>query len=99
MSEVSQKTKSFDYSGFSSDRKIMLFDLSSDGHHPGYIQHLIQFWGEQDLPGSLNIVVSPKFIQQHTHIVDLASLYGQGSVNFVPIAVAEEAAFFLAPVI
>ncbi|MBO3457599.1 glycosyltransferase [Aetokthonos hydrillicola CCALA 1050] len=70
----------------------MLFNLSTSGHHPSYILHLIRFWGEHDLPGSLNIVVSPKFIQQHTDIVDLARKYGQEKVNLVPITIDETAA-------
>jgi glycosyltransferase involved in cell wall biosynthesis len=70
----------------------MLFNLSTSGHHPSYILHLVRFWGEHDLPGSLDIVVSPKFIEQHIDIVDLARKYGQERVNLVPITVAEVAA-------
>lgn len=92
MSQVSQNTICIDRTRKSSDRKIILFDLVTDGHHPGYIQHLIHYWGESDFLGTLDVIVSPKFIQKHTDIVDLAAKYGQGRVNLVPITVVEEAA-------
>ncbi|KYC41559.1 glycosyl transferase family 1 [Scytonema hofmannii PCC 7110] len=95
MPELSQNsTLWIDRNQIGSDRKIMLFNLATDGHHPGYIQHLINFWGERGGPGCLDVVVSPKFMQRHTDIVNLASKYGQDRVNFVPISVAEETAFF-----
>ena len=89
MLKVSNKSIRLEYSH--SDRKIMLFDLVIDGHHAGYIYHLIRFWGEQELPGTLDIVVAPKFIQQHKDVVDLAAKYSN-RVNLVPITAKEEAA-------
>lgn len=76
----------------SSDRKLMLFDLSIYGHHPSYIQHLIEYWYKQRLSGSLDIVVSPKFIQEHSDVVSRASELSQANINFVAIAPVEEAA-------
>ncbi|MDZ8187292.1 MAG: glycosyltransferase [Nostoc sp. ChiSLP02] len=69
----------------------MIFDLDIRGHHPGYIQHLIKYWSEQELPGQLDIVVSPKFVQKHSGIVDIAADSSQGNIKFVPITLAEEA--------
>ncbi|MCA1994989.1 MAG: glycosyltransferase, partial [Coleofasciculus sp. S288] len=73
------------------NKKFMLFDLSIRGHHPSYIQHLINHWYEQELSGHLDIVVSPKFIKEHSDVVDLASSYQQGSVTFTAITPEEEA--------
>jgi glycosyltransferase involved in cell wall biosynthesis len=73
-------------------QKLMFFDLSINGHHPAYIQHLIQFWGESKLPISLDIVVSPKFIQHHADITDLAIEYSHKCIRFVPILEEEETA-------
>lgn len=75
-----------------SDRNIMLFDLSINGHHPAYIRHLIYYWGEKNLPGYLNIVVSPQFIQHHSDVVALADSYGESNINFVAIAPDAEVA-------
>lgn len=74
----------------SSLRKLMLFDLSINGHHPAYIRHLIQYWCEHKLPGCLDIVVSPKFMQHHSDVVDMAG-YGESNVNFVAIDSEAEA--------
>lgn len=75
----------------SSDRKLMLFDLSIYGHHSSYIRHLIQYWRKKELPGSLDIVVSPKFLQEHSDVVSLTSECDQ-NVKFVAIAQEEETA-------
>lgn len=72
-------------------RKLLLFDLAIYGHHPAYIQHLVQYWCEQQLLGQLDIVVSPQFLQAHADVVEIAMSYGESNVNFIAIAVAEEA--------
>lgn len=73
-----------------SDRKLMLFDLSIFGHHPSYIQHFINYWTTQSSPGSLDIVVSPKFLQEHSDVVKLAA-FNQEEINFIAITQEEEA--------
>ncbi|MBE9028807.1 glycosyltransferase family 4 protein [filamentous cyanobacterium LEGE 11480] len=75
-------------------RRIMLFDLDVRGHHPGYIQHLISYWIEQQLVGHLDILVTPQFLQQHHNIVELAESAPQGNVEFVAITPAESAKLF-----
>lgn len=79
-------SKNMQYMG---DRQLMLFDLSIYGHHPSYIQHFINYWSKQESPGSLDIVVSPKFIQEHSNVVLAAS--NQQNVNFIAITQEEEA--------
>ncbi|PSO50937.1 MAG: glycosyl transferase family 1 [Cyanobacteria bacterium QH_8_48_120] len=74
----------------SSDRKILLFELSVGGHYPAYIKHLVKYWQKHELPGSLDIVVSPQFMQQHADVVDLEWNGGQ-NVNFRAIAPEEQA--------
>lgn len=73
--------------------RLMLFDLSINGHHPIYIQHLIQWWGKHQLPFDLDIVVSPRFIQHHSDVIDLATKYNHCSVQFIPISEQEENKF------
>lgn len=73
-----------------SDRKLMLFDLSIFGHHPSYIQHFINYWITQETPGSLDIVVSPKFLQEHSDVVELAT-FNPEKINFIAITQSEEA--------
>ncbi len=73
-----------------SEYRLMLFELSIDGHYPSYIQHLVRYWGEQELPGSLDIVVSPQFRKQNSDIVDSVQNYGSSNINFIPITPEEE---------
>ncbi|MBF2067334.1 MAG: glycosyltransferase [Calothrix sp. C42_A2020_038] len=70
-----------------SQRRIMLFDMSVGGHHPAYIQHLIRYWGENDLPGHMDVVVVPKFLEQHQDVVELSQNYQ--NIKFVPISTQE----------
>ncbi len=72
------------------DRRIMLFDLSIKGHHPTYIQHLIEYWNQRSLPGHLDIVVSPRFLTEHADVVALASHSSQDKVQFSAITLEEE---------
>lgn len=73
-----------------SDRRLMLFDLSIYGHHPSYIQHFIKYWSQQEPLNNLDIVVSPKFIQEHTDVVKLAKEI-HPNINFFAITPEEEA--------
>ncbi|MCG8367666.1 MAG: glycosyltransferase [Pseudanabaenales cyanobacterium] len=74
------------------DRTIMLFDLSIRGHHPSYIQHLIDYWCRQELPGCLQVVVSPRFLEEHADVVEFGLTEGKNRVRFTAITPLEEAA-------
>lgn len=73
-----------------SKQKLLLFDLSIYGHHPSYIQHFIEHWSQQKSLDSLDIVVSPKFLQAHADVVEKAKKCNS-AINFVAISAAEEA--------
>jgi glycosyltransferase involved in cell wall biosynthesis len=68
----------------------MLFDLSINGHHPIYIQHLIHWWGQLQLPFAIDIVVSAQFPQHHADVTDLATKYRHCSIRFISISEKEE---------
>ena len=70
----------------------MLFDLCIEGHHVGYIQHLIKYWCEQKLPGHLDVVVIPEFLEQHANVVDISLGCSQKNINFVAITLEEQTA-------
>ncbi|MGL5876481.1 MAG: glycosyltransferase, partial [Xenococcaceae cyanobacterium] len=72
-----------------SDRRVMLFDLALGGHHGGYIQHLIDYWCDRDLTGSLDIVVLPQFLEIHSDTIDAALKHQNPKINFIPIAPEE----------
>lgn len=74
-----------------SNQKLLLFDLSIYGHHPSYIKHFIECWSKKKSSESLDIVVSPKFIQVHSDVVEIAKNCSS-NINFVAITATEEAA-------
>jgi glycosyltransferase involved in cell wall biosynthesis len=78
-------------SGAGNEGKLLLFDLFFTGHHPGYILHLVKYWREQKLPGSLDVLVTPKFIQLHPDVVSTALDGGESNINFLTISSEEEA--------
>jgi glycosyltransferase involved in cell wall biosynthesis len=71
------------------DRRILVFDFCLDGHHPGYILHVIRYWRSHDLPGHLDILVLPQFLQLHPDVVAAAGDVGISRVRFVSITEAE----------
>ncbi|MCP2728628.1 glycosyltransferase [Limnofasciculus baicalensis] len=73
------------------NRKLLIFDLFYTGHHAGYILHLVRYWQEQNLPGKLDILVTPKFIKSHPDVVNAASERDRSNINFVAISPEEEA--------
>lgn len=66
---------------------VMLFDLSIGGHHPGYIQHLVQYWRNRAFSGQLSIVVLPAFMRQHADVV--ACAHENTNAQFNPISQQE----------
>jgi glycosyltransferase involved in cell wall biosynthesis len=74
------------------DRQLLLFDLFYTGHHAGYILHLVRYWHEQKLPGTLDVLVSPTFTKFHPDVVNLALANSQSNINFLTITPEEEAA-------
>jgi glycosyltransferase involved in cell wall biosynthesis len=70
--------------------RLMLFDLDVRGHHPGYIQHLVKYWCEENLAGHLDVLVSRQFMQQHGNIIDLVAAYDRSNIQFVTISHQEQ---------
>lgn len=71
-------------------QRIMLFDLSVGGHHPDYLQYIIQHW-EQFFSAYIYIVVLPEFMEQHGNVVDLAQEKSD-RLKLVPITESEASA-------
>jgi glycosyltransferase involved in cell wall biosynthesis len=80
--------------GFKEHRKksvprIMLFDINCGGHHSIYIEHLINYWCQNQISGKLDIVVSQNLLERLFPITEMN--YGQSNINFVVINPKEEA--------
>lgn len=69
---------------------LLLFDLSIYGHHPAYIRHLINYWHQSNLAGKLTIVVSPRFLTEHSDVVALSKHLAPERIHFLAITETEE---------
>ena len=69
--------------------KIMLFDLVVGGHHGSYIQHLVEYWLEQEQMAELSIVVSPEFYSIHADICQLIFEAQTDKIDLVTISPEE----------
>ncbi|MBD1845993.1 glycosyltransferase [Cyanobacteria bacterium FACHB-63] len=77
----------------SNQRVIVLFDLAATGHHSVYIKYLVQHWRQSQITGTLQVVVSPQFVQRHAEIVALSIQTDQSCIIFTPVSEEEYAAF------
>lgn len=69
------------------DRNIVVFDTATSGHHPVYIKHLVQYWQQAQISGTLHMVVAPHFADSHPDVVALAS--SQSCIQFTAIRIDE----------
>jgi glycosyltransferase involved in cell wall biosynthesis len=67
------------------NRRIMLFDLATGGHHAFYIYQIVRHWCEQRKPSQLIVLVSPDFLDKHADVVNIAKTYPDGTVTFIAI--------------
>jgi len=72
--------------------RLMLFDLSIYGHHPGYIQYLLQYWHHHQLSGEIIILVSPRFLIEHYDVVKFTKRLNPNYIQFISISNEEEKA-------
>lgn len=68
---------------------LLLFDLSIYGHHPSYIQYLIEYWEKHAIEGRLSIVVSPQFLVEHCDVCEYANRATVQNIKFVPVTSEE----------
>jgi glycosyltransferase involved in cell wall biosynthesis len=74
---------------FDSSRRVMLFEPRSHGHHPVYIRHLVEYWSEQRLPGRLDVVVAPSFLEEHS--LHTVAEHPEANVHFCVMTGEEKA--------
>jgi glycosyltransferase involved in cell wall biosynthesis len=69
--------------------QLALFDLAVGGHHGTYIWHLVKHWSQAEVPATLNIIVSPPFLEQHVEVVELVRQNPTKAIHLVAISVDE----------
>jgi len=62
---------------------VIVFDLDTEGHHAGYILHLIRYFGQTGIPGRMVIASVPRMLDEHPDLAeDIAST---PHVSFRPV--------------
>lgn len=69
--------------------RVLLFELSIGGHYPEYVSHIVKYWCDRSLPGILNVVVVPEFIEQHSEVVAIGERSQIDNVNFISLTPEE----------
>lgn len=70
--------------------RLMLFDLSIYGHHPGYIRYLLDYWHQEKLSGEVIVLVSPRFLIEHSDVVKHGESLNSENIRFIAITSKEE---------
>lgn len=70
-------------------KKIMLFDLITGGHHGSYIQHILNYCYQKEFTQSIDIVVSPQFLEIHADTVNCVTNSQQSNIRIIPITAEE----------
>ncbi|MEO1690402.1 MAG: glycosyltransferase [Cyanobacteria bacterium J06631_6] len=74
-----------------SPSKILLFDLGLGGHHGNYIRYLIEYWIAKEIPGKVDIVVLPQFLQFHRDVAEAIPIEARDRLQIIPLKSAEAA--------
>lgn len=69
---------------------LLIFDLSVRGHHPSYFRYLIEYLQLHRIPKTVNIVVSPQFLKEHSDVVKISHSREGENIHFFPITREEE---------
>lgn len=66
---------------------IALFDLYCGGHHGQHMRLLIEYWGEHEIPGRLDVVVPPRFVKAHSDVLPAVDRYADRGARLVHVDV------------
>ena len=60
---------------------LVIFEPNAGGHHGLFIQHLLTHWGEKQLKGILELIVTRRFLDTHQQIAALQSRYSNADIR------------------
>ena len=59
--------------------RVVAFEMEVQGHHPGYVKSFARTWVENEIPGAIDFVVTPRFYELHSDEVNyVENLSDQG---------------------
>nr|MBX2818717.1 glycosyltransferase [Rhodothermaceae bacterium] len=59
----------------------VIFEPNAGGHHGLFIQHLLTYWGEEQLNGVIDLIVTQQFLDTHQQIATLQSRYSNADIR------------------
>nr|MBX2822750.1 hypothetical protein [Rhodothermaceae bacterium] len=60
---------------------LVIFEPNAGGHHGLFIQHLLTYWGEEQLNGVIELIVTQRFLDTHQQIATLQSRYSNADIR------------------
>ena len=60
---------------------LVIFEPNAGGHHGLFVQHLLTYWGEKQLQGVLELIVTQRFLDTHQQIGALQSRYSNTDIR------------------
>lgn len=69
--------------------RVVAFEIEVEGHHPGYVLNFAKAWADNNIPATLDIVVTPDFYQRHADAVQAVRDISSNRVNIQSITSEE----------
>ena len=60
---------------------LVIFEPNAGGHHGLFIQHLLKYWGKEQLKGVIELIVTQQLLDTHQQIATLQSSYSSADIR------------------
>ena len=70
-------------------RRVVAFEIETEGHHPSYIRNFATQWAHHSLPADLDFVVTPLFFERHGDVVEAVSQVAPDAIRIHSLTTAE----------
>ena len=64
-----------------SKKHLVIFEPNAGGHHGLFVQHVLSYWGEHQVEGTLELLVTPRFLDIHEVITNQVSMYPHSDIR------------------
>ena len=61
-------------------KHLALFDPYAGGHHGLFVQHLVRYWGDHRVIGTLELMVTDAFLEKHPQVNALIDTYPEADI-------------------
>lgn len=67
------------------NKHLVLFEPNTGGHHGLFVKHLLNYWGEHNLAGTLELIVTRQFLDTHQDLQKRISTYADSDIRITHI--------------